>query len=385
MALVALSAAACSSNGLIDFAVAGAVRPATHAGLRVGGREVLAGDLHCHILPPDAGYHVTRELPETLDLAKAEHLDFVVLTPHMPARFYADAEARAWTVASEARLRSSVAALAPALVVVPGMEYTDYGYGHVGVAFANLDEVLAEVSIDAAVARPELFFERWVAHGGLVTINHPVLRPLAVAPVRELHADLSWRGFSPAGLPAEVAWITTHAQSIETYNVAVSQLRDRLFLGDEDHSLREAAHLLDDTIRTQARRIAPVGGTDSHGHWLRASTFVLAEARTEAAIRDAIVQGRTCIRGPEACTLEARSPGGPWRGVGDALGPTDVIEARASMGAVTVLVSGAAPRSADAGEVVRVEVPRDRCVLVRAIVGESWSAPIYVNCSFASL
>lgn len=385
VALLALCTAACTNNGLIDFAMAGASRPASTAGLRVGGREVLAGDMHCHVLPPDADYHVSRQLPETLELARAEHLDFVVLTPHMPARFYADAESRAWVVASEAQLRASIASLAPSLVVVPGFEYTDYAYGHVGVAFANLDEVLAEVSIDAAIARPELFFERWVAHGGLLTINHPLLRPLAVAPVRELHADLSWRGFSPAVLPAEIAWITAHAQSLETYNLSVSQLRDRLFVGDEDRSLHDVSHLLDDTIRTQRRRIAPVGGTDSHGHWLRANTFVVADARTPAAIRDAIVQGRTCVRGPEACTLEARAPGGPWRGVGEALGPTDVVEARASMGAVTLLASGAAPRRAEAGEVVRIEVPRDRCTLVRAIVGDSWSAPIYANCAFASL
>ncbi|HEX7601149.1 MAG TPA: hypothetical protein VF316_06065, partial [Polyangiaceae bacterium] len=62
-----------------------------------------------------------------------------------------------------------------------------------------------------------------------------------------------------------------------------------------------------------------------------------------------------------------------------------VVEARASMGAVTLLSTGAAPRRADAGEIVRIEVPRDRCTLVRAIVGDSWSAPIYANCPFASL
>ena len=39
------------------------------------------------------------------------------------------------------------------------VEYTDYQFGHVGVAFADLDAVLADVSTEEATAHPERFFE----------------------------------------------------------------------------------------------------------------------------------------------------------------------------------------------------------------------------------
>jgi hypothetical protein len=377
---IAVAVSGCTTNGLIDYAMAGAAHPPSHRGTKVGDREVLAGDLHCHVLPPDASFHVSRELPETVALAEREGLDFVVLTPHVHARFYADAELRAWTQAALAELRERARATRTDVSILPGFEYTDYAWGHVGASFADLDAVLADVPLAEAVARPELFFEQWLAHGGHLTINHPLLRPLAVAPVGELRADLSWRGFRPDA-PPEIAWITRHAQAIETENLEVAQLRDRLFLGDEDRSLRAASRLLDETVHAQQRPIAAVGGSDSHGHWLRPDTFVLAKERTPQAIASALREGRTCVKAPGACTLEARVPGGPWRGVGDALAG-DVIELRARGASVTLLVGGAAPRAGGSAP-VRVEVPRDRCTLVRAVVDESWSSPIYVNCGFA--
>lgn len=51
---------------------------------------ILAGDLHCHIRPPDWAEHVARGLPETIDLARAEGLDFVSLIPHTFTGFFAD-------------------------------------------------------------------------------------------------------------------------------------------------------------------------------------------------------------------------------------------------------------------------------------------------------
>ena len=50
------------------------------------------------------------------------------------------------------------------------------------------------------------------------------------------------------------------------------------------------------------RRLIPVGGSDSHTHHLRATTFLLSRGRGEAEIRDALVSGRVCVRGPEACS-----------------------------------------------------------------------------------
>src|SRR5262249_17633920 len=153
--------------------------------------------------------------------------------------------------------------------------------------------------------------------GGVITINHPVERPVPNAAFSQLRYDLTWRGFTRANVPPEIAWVTEHATAIETLNFSIAYLRDQFILGDEDLSLREATPLVDKTARAQHRAIAPVGGTDSHGSWLRPTTYVLARARTPQAIRDAIIEARTCVRGPEGCTLEVRAPGDEIHHVGD--------------------------------------------------------------------
>jgi hypothetical protein len=378
--VIALLSTGCRMTQLLDVAMRASPTPAPARDIRVGDRIVLAGDMHCHVLPPDAPWHVTRELPSTLERAATQGLDFVVLTPHVPSHFFEDEDVRGWVLLTQTRLRARIEMLHPSLIVVPGMEYTDYRWGHVGVAFADVREVLAEVPAEDAARRPELFFERWIARGGLLTINHPVERPLPTAPFSQLRADLSWRAFVRRDVPPEIAWITAHAQSVETFNLSITHLRDQFIVGDEDTSLREAAHLVDVTSRAQHRPIAPVGGTDSHGEWLRATTFVLAKERTRDAIRDAIREGRTCVRSPEACTLEVRDESGAWRSIGEHLPSAETIEARARGGEVTFVVNGAFTTHAHDGESTRLPMRRDRCTLVRAIVGRSWSAPVYVGC-----
>jgi len=378
---LALGGLGCSKGQLIDVTMSGSSHASSHRGLQVGERMILAGDLHCHVLPPDAPYHVSRELPEVLSLAQEESLDFVVLTPHVPARFFMDDELRGWVLRTQQTLRTRIERLKPSLVVIPGFEYTDHHYGHVGLAFADPSEVLAGLTAEGARENPERFFELWVARGGILTINHPVNRPLPRSPFHELAYDLSWRGFSKGAVPPEVAWITDHAQTVETFNTTVTELRDLFVVGEEDRSLREAAHLADRIARTQHRRFAAVGGSDSHGHWLRATTFVLATERSTEGIRQALAAARTCVRGPEACTLEVRPRGGAWLGVGDSITtPTATFEGRASGDDVTFLVNGAIVATARSGEVVSFPVPAGRCSIVRAIVGRSWSSGIYANC-----
>ncbi len=382
---LASAALGCSKNQLIDVTMSGSAHASPHRGMRVGDRMILGGDLHCHVLPPDAPHHVSRELPEVLSLAKDESLDFVVLTPHVPARFFMDDELRGWVLRTQQELRARVARLAPSLVVIPGLEYTDHRYGHLGLAFADPSEVLTALTAEGAREDPARFFELWVARGGIVTINHPVNRPLPNAPFHELAYDLSWRGFGEGVVPPEVAWVTRHAQTLETFNTTVTELRDLFVVGEEDRSLREASHLADRIARTQHRRVAAVGGSDSHGHWLRATTFVLATERSPQGIRDALASARTCVRGPEACTLEVRPPGGAWAGVGDSLTtpsaePTTTFEGRASGDDVTFLVNGAIAARATSGGIATFPVPNGRCSVVRAIVGRSWSSAIYVNC-----
>jgi hypothetical protein len=396
LALALTGALGCRNNTLLDVAMASAPR-GSGASARLGPWELLAGDLHAHVLPPDAPYHVSRRLVDTARIARAEGLDFVVLTPHVPSRFFLDPEKREWVRGTQRVLQAQIAAVTgdgadTGVLIVPGMEYTDPRFGHVGLAFADVDAVLDELSVADLAPRPELFFERWQAHGGVATINHPVLRPVTGAPVPELRADLSWRGFPLAGsvermtVAPEIGWLTRHAQTIETHNASVEHLRDQYFMPDRDWTLREATHLLDREARRQRRRITPVGGSDSHGMWLRPTTWVLASERTPGALRDAIVAGRTCVRGPEACLLEVRAGDGAYHSVGASIAtvaPARAISARVLRGTATWYVNGAAAAQSRPGEVVSIPMS-GRCSLVRAAVGRSVSAPVYVDCPWAS-
>jgi hypothetical protein len=397
---------------MIDLAMGSAPRPArrTTSTTRIGPYEVLAGDLHCHVLPPDAEWHVSRELPDTARIANNEGLDFVVLTPHVPARFFLDPEMREWVRATQKVLRARASAITTNaantgnnVLLIPGMEYTDHRFGHVGLSFADVDEVLDSLNADDMLVRPALFFERWQARGGLATINHPVLRPLPKAPIWQLRYDLSWRGFPRADSAVEpnvfaafpeIRWLTEHADSIETHNLSIGHLRDQYMVGDPDWTMRDGTHLVDRVSRSQERRVTPVGGTDSHGNWLRPTTWVLSTERTPTAIRDGIAAGRTCVRAPEACTLEVRGADGAFHPVGASLtshcpvptprkAPPLQIEARVHGGPATYFVNGAIAAHGSDGELVEIPMT-GHCSLVRVVVGLSHSAPVYVDCPWAA-
>src|SRR5207302_1447252 len=115
--------------------------------------------------------------------------------------------------------------------------YTDHQYGHIGVAFADLETVLAEVSTTESQAHPERFFEAWVAHGGTLVVNHPMVTPLDSI-VAIARADLSWRPWTAKGpFPAEIRAVDRLAQGFEAYNVPATTLRDPLLVGRPDVTL----------------------------------------------------------------------------------------------------------------------------------------------------
>lgn len=390
------SLAACTKNDALDFAMHAAPRPepVTTSGqrLRVGDREVFAGDLHCHVLPPDAPYHVSRPLLPTRRLAAEEHLDFVVLTPHIPARFFQDPAERRWVVRTQRELRDALTALergsAPdAPLVVPGFEYTDHRYGHVGGGFGDVERTLADLDASGIdlVARPEAFFERWIAHGGLLVVNHPVQIPTKGAPFMALRYDMSFRALLGLPAPPEMVFVAEHAQAFETYNASITFLRDHVVLKEGERSLRAATHLVDVAARARGPARTPIamaGGSDSHGHWLRATTWVLANERTASAIRDGIAEGRTCVGGPDACTLQVRGDGA-WKSIGDELSAgLASVEARAAGSReTTFVVDGQPVATAAPGEIVRLAVSPERCTLIRAITGASWSSHVRVGCA----
>jgi hypothetical protein len=417
--VAALSAAGCGPHGIERVMAVSAYRPEAPVHLRRAARgsryELLAGDMHCHVSPPDHPSDVSRDLAETIALARDEALDFVILTPHVPSRFFQDPAERAWVSSSQAELRAAIARSARlrrphpnptpgrgserrgeesgeepgipgargAPVLIPGFEYTDHRYGHVSSSFADVDRVLAEVPVEVARAHPERFFERWIDDGGVLVVNHPLVTPLDSF-VQVARADLSWRPWtSRLPVPAEIQAVDRLATAFEAYNLTVTHLRDRFLVGDREWSLRGVLARLDHEILARRRRIAPVGGSDSHAGYLRATTFVLSESRTITGIRDAIAGGRTCVRSPAACSLEVRAPGGAWVAVGGAIRSEGAVEARARGDAISIALDGVPTASPESGAIARVQVPPGRCSLVRAHVDEGYSAPVYVNCDFA--
>lgn len=398
LALALCSCARPTSQVLVDATMTSAHRPDAFAyGLRPAARAssapqreparymLLAGDMHCHIAPPDQAPHVTRGAAETVELAHAEGLDFVVLTPHVAARFYQDDDERASVLSSLERMDRDVKAAGPgATLFITGFEYTDHRYGHVGAAFLDLRRLFSKVSAEESAKRPERFFEEAIAEGGVFVVNHPLVTPLnSIIPMAR--ANLSWRPFTGAGpFPPEVQAVNRLAQGFEAYNLTATHLRDRYLLGDTEHTLRATLRRIDEEIVRQGRRMSPVGGSDSHSGHLRATTFVLSESRTPEGIRDALVGGRVCVRDPAACSLEARSGDGAWRAVGSALaavGPA--VDVRAEGEDIDILVNGEERAHLGRGGEARVDVDPSRCSVLRARVGAGYSAPIYVGCPFA--
>ena len=271
--VLAAASLGCAKQDLIDVVMGGAPHPARAWPSEVEGLRVLSGDTHCHVAPPDAPSHVSRGLTDAIALAREERLDFVILTPHVRARFFADPALREHFVAGHRALQGEIARLPEGSpTVVAGFEYTDYAYGHAGLAFGDALAVLDRHSAGELAAAPERFFEAYAATGGLAVINHPAVVPVP-SPFAETSADMSFRPFvQPVGgaYPPEITWLARHADAIETFNLGITYLRDRLVVGDLDATTRESHHLLDVRVRRDQRRIASVGGSDSHGMHLRA-------------------------------------------------------------------------------------------------------------------
>jgi predicted metal-dependent phosphoesterase TrpH len=395
LALTPACAAGSAQHGLVDVAMLSAYRPktvpmATSASATPvlersdhARYHLLGGDLHCHVQPPDDNVHVARSVHDTVTLARREGLDFVMLTPHVAAGFQEHADLRQAVVQAHRALGDALAVESlGTLLVTAGFEYTDHMYGHAGLGFADLERVLEQVSADEATEHPERFFERWSALGGLTIVNHPLVTPLASGP-NIARADLSWRAFTQPELPlrGNIRAIDRLASGFEVYNLTATHLRDRYLQGDTDKTLLATMLYLDHEIPSRNRRMTPVGGTDSHSYHLRSTTYVLAEARSLDAIRDAVVAGRTCVRGPEACSFEARVPSQRWHTLGNNLMTEDRIEVRAQGSDIEIYLDGQSIARPVSNQNVTIKAQADRCMVVRARVDKSLSAPIYVNCN----
>lgn len=374
-----------NANWAVDYLFLNAYRPTWDGGATKApsGYRILAGDVHCHIWPPDSPLHVTRGLAETMALAEEEHLDFVVLTPHIGARFFVDETTRQNVLHALSKLEQDVMPYREkGTLFFVGFEYTDHSYGHLGAAFGPLQKVLDEVSGASARKNPSAFFEAYVAHGGMLFLNHPLVTPLdsfiAIA-----RADLSWRPLTKKGpFPQEIAAADRLAYGFEAFNLTATDMRDGWLLGDSKVTLQRTLLRIDQEIIARQKRLIPVGGSDSHGGYLRATMFVLAKTKSAEAVQEALRSGRVCVRDPAACTFEARTRNGSWEPVGSSFQHVDHLEVRAGSNDVDVLVNGNIARSGVAGHPMMIRLNPSHCSVVRARVGEGYSAPMYANCGF---
>jgi hypothetical protein len=383
VALLPACAARPLSHNVLDTVMECTHRPdmTSHRG-RYAPYQILAGDLHVHVTPPDGPPHVTRGLEETVALAREADLDFVVLTPHVWSSFFESPALRSAVSQELADLRAAISTQSTGnTTFIVGFEYTDFGFGHVGAAFADLDEVLAAVPVDEAAASPGRFFEEYAARGGLLIINHPLLVPLESS-IDVARWDLSWRPFfDPGPFPDEIMAAHRLAQGVEVFNLAIAELRDRFLLLDSHKTLRSTFDRIDREIVKQGRPMVSIGGSDSHSGHVRATTFVLSRGRSPEAIREALLAGRVCVRDPAGCSFMVRAGEGRWLSVGSSIQGVTSLRAKARGLSVKILVNG---RVIEAGDQAEVEIPLDaaRCSVIRAIIDEGYSGPIYANCPF---
>lgn len=370
----------------IDARMLAAYRPAARASTKTAALPyvLLAGDLHCHVSPPDDRDHVSRDLAQTLELARAEGLDFIVLTPHIWTPYLKAPGYRERILAGHRWLTTELSRVnLGGVLAAAGAESTDDSWGHVGMAFGDFERALREMTDAEVDTNLGAFFQRYVDSGGLLTLNHPLAKPEGL-PARVFGVDVTWRPFTLPGVeyPSQIRVADRLAIGVEAYNLGVSELRDFLAFGDRETSIREVLSLLDREIVHRQRRLVPVGGSDSHGFFLRPVLFVLAKERTLAGVHEAIAAGRTCVRDSAACSLVARKPGGAWQPVGSAISSTDSVEVRISADG-TLYRGGSEQGRLRQDEIRSVPTPRSACALLRVAVGGGYSAPIYVNCPFA--
>ena len=331
--------------------------------------QLLAGDMHCHAFPWDGRPHAARDLDATVDIARAEGIDFVVVVPHLWWTHWGAPWMVDYYRARYGEVRAALAARSsPALLLIPGIEYTDDFGGHAGLDAYQRSGV------------PSDFFRAYAASGGLVTLHHPLLTPVVTRLPQP--GDISWRPFTAPGRAVDPAITTLDglATQVEVFNLGVSELRDRFALGDPDATLQRTFARLDREVARRRRRLTAVGGTDSHSSHLRASMFVLAERRDAGSVREALVAGRACVRSAAGCTFEVSADGRAFGPPGTALEGVDAVWVRAQGGRVEVLRDGVVEARLRGGVAAQVAVPRGRCAVLRARVDAGWSGAAYANC-----
>jgi hypothetical protein len=289
-------------------------------------RRWIAGDLHMHVAPIDAREGQSLTIADLATWGPAAGLEFVIVTPHVhPSTWRAPAKRRAW-LARWAELAAAARAV-HGFTIIPGTEYTVWGFGHFGVSGVDLAALGDDFLADAT------------SRGAFVVVNHPFAEATHIPGIPISERDLSFRPWTDRGA-------SPHLDGVEVWNfpLALANLakRPRGLTGEQ-----RAFAAADELARRERRHIAVTGGSDSHRRHMLPTTWVLAADAREPTILAALRAGATCVGGPEAGTLEAHGDADArdqWAAIGDSAHATATIELRWS-GRARLFVDGS-----DAGE-----------------------------------
>lgn len=273
-------------------------------------RRWIAGDLHMHVAPIDTREGQRLTVEDLARLGAESGLEFVIATPHVhPSTWRSPARRRAW-LARWSELAAAARAV-KGFTIIPGTEYTVWGYGHFGVSGVDLATLGDDFLGDAT------------AKGGVVIVNHPFAEATRIPGIPISERDLSFRPWTARG-------DAPHLDGVEVWNFPLAMAniasRHRGLTGEQ-----RAFAAADALARRERRPVAVVGGSDSHRRLMVATTWVLAPDAREASILAAIRRGATCVGGPEAGTLQAHGDGDPaghWSGIGDVARARATVELR---------------------------------------------------------
>jgi hypothetical protein len=278
-----------------------------------------------HVAPIDAREGQTLGVADLAREGRVAGLEFVIATPHVHRSTWSDrAKRRDWlarwtAMATSARAEST-------LTIIPGVEYTVWGYGHFGVSGVDL-ATLDGVGID--------FLAGATARGGFVVVNHPFAVPTRIPGIPISERDLSFRPWTDGrgALP--------RIDGVEVWNLplAIANIASRP--GGQTGEQRAFA-AADTLARRERRRVTVAGGSDSHSGFMTPTTWVLATDASEPAILAGLRAGATCVGGIEGGTLEARGDGDPpdrWARIGDSISARSRVDLRWS-GRARLFVDG---------------------------------------------
>jgi len=254
-------------------------------------RRWIPGDVHMHVAPPDTD--VDLSVAGVAKAAREVGMEWVVLTPHLWGSVRGERYDKQWRdMAKQARATKGI-------TLIPGIEWTTRT-GHFTVAGVDVTALGADI-LQSARDR-----------GGFVSVNHPFAVPTRIPGVSASHYDLSYRVWADnTGTPAPII-------GVEVWNVPLGFANVISRPGGKTGEERAWASA-DLLARTKRQRVAAVGGTDNHKQAVMATTWVLADSASEAAVLDALRSGATCVGSPDAGSLEARADGGAWVRIGGAV------------------------------------------------------------------